>query len=421
MANQKPNAWPMVKGKAEERRQHGQHGALHPMRTIIKTLLTLAVLVAIAWLGLWYYAQARLQSGVQSWVARMQSQGDIKISYDSMSPGTSPLAASVSLANVAVTIQPDPSSPPVILTLPSFALRIDAASPLVLHVGLPAQVNLNTPRADLAITTGSDTLAEQLDLHAILNHEPNPFKASDALASNINILASSGSLLLLHIDSLAAHGTVNRNAGANANALTVSETLKGIALSPLLTRLASIPFGGKVSELDFGLNLSGPVPDNWSGIMAQINALPPGDNNDRGKIAIQTIHGWAAQGGNGNSSLTLILGPTTLAANGTVKFDSNAQPSGTASLTADHLDAFSTAITNAYPQTQNTINALQARLSPDLSSTDAGGQTLNMQVTYGNGSVTVNGQTNKLAPINWNMLENPPPPAPGDGSGATAP
>lgn len=391
------------------------------MRTIIKTILTLAILVLIGWFGLWWYAQTRLQSGIESWVARVQSQGTVKITYDSITRGTSPLAASVTLNNVAATLQPTPSAAPIPVTLPSLGLRIDAANPLVMHIVLPGQINVSTPRADLAITFGSSSFAEKLDLHAALAHQPNPFTSSDAAASNINILASSGSLLILHIDSLAAHGTYNRSAGANGMALSASETLDGIALSPLLTRLASIPFGGKLTQLAASFNISGPVPADLPALIAQFNAIPDTDTKAQSKLALQSLHDWAAQGGNADASLTLVLGPTTLNAGGSVKFDANAQPSGAASLTADHLDALTAAITNAYPQTQDDINNIEAHLSPDLSSSATGGQTLTLQVTYGNGSATVNGQTHPLPPINWNQLENPPTPAPGDGSGAAIP
>ncbi len=50
----------------------------------------------------------------------------------------------------------------------------------------------------------------------------------------------------------------------------------------------------------------------------------------------------------------------------------------------------------------------QARLSPYLSSTDAGGQTLTMHVAYGNGAVMVNGQKiGSLPPVDRAQLEEP--------------
>ena len=128
------------------------------------------------------------------------------------------------------------------------------------------------------------------------------------------------------------------------------------------------------------------------------------------------------QGGKADGRLNLAVGPSTLNAGGDVSFDANAQPQGKADLTADHLDAFSAAITNAYPDAQNAVNEAQARLSPYLSSTDTGGQTLTMHVVYGIGAVNINGQkVSDMPPLNWDILENPPAQAPGDGSGAASP
>ena len=394
------------------------------MRFIGRVLGVAILVFAVVWLGLWWWAEGRMQAGFANWASRMQAQGDVKISYARINRGLSPLAADVTLTNVLITVQPNPSQAPISITLPSLGMEIDAANPRELRYNLPRQVSINTPRADVAVTFGSIALTQQIDLNALAAAEIDPFKASDASASNINILASSGSLLLLHIDSYAAHASFNRKAGAAATALGLTETIKGISLSPLLTRLASVPFGGAITQIGLKLNISGPAPANGEALVSQFNAVPVANPAGRGKIALQAVQGWAAQGGNASASLTLAIGPSTLNASGTVKFDTKTQPEGSADVTADHLDAFSTAITSAYPQTQNAISMIQARLSPYLSSTPAQGQALNMHLVYGAGSVTINGQkAADLPEIDWNMLENPPAPtpqAPGDGSGAAA-
>jgi len=113
------------------------------------------------------------------------------------------------------------------------------------------------------------------------------------------------------------------------------------------------------------------------------------------------------------------VGPSTLSADAAVQFDANVQPSGTADLTADHLDAFSAAVTAAYPQVQDNVNQIEAQLSPYLSTTDDGGQVLTIHLIYGSGAVSINGQkVSDMPPIDWDMLENPPAQAAGDGSGA---
>jgi hypothetical protein len=363
-----------------------------------------------------------MQAGIMAWADQTVSQGDVKVAYDTLTRGTSPLAARVNLTNLLITVQPDPNVAPVSIALPSVALEIDAADPLLLHTDLPNQVNISTSRGDFAITFGSISQTQKLDLHALLAPEIEPFNTGDINASNINVLASSGSLLVLHIDDYTGHAAFNRKAGTSQTAFNCVETLKGISLSPLLTRLASIPFGGRITQVGLTMNASGPVPGNLQALMAQYNAVPVDDKANREKIVFQVLHDWAAQGGKADGQLNLAVGPSTLDAGGDVSFDAKAQPQGKADVTADHLDAFSTAITNAYPDAQSVINEAQARLSPYLSSTDTGGQTLTMHVIYGSGAVNINGQqVSDMPPLDWDILENPPTQAPGDGSGAASP
>ena len=395
------------------------------MRFILRVMGLAVAVLAVIWLGLWWWAENQMQAGFANWVTRMQNQGDMTVSYGRMNRGYSPLAASVTLTNVLITVQPDPDRPPVAVNLPSLVMEIDDADPGVLRYNLPRQININTPRATLVVTFGSIALSQQIDMDALAKKEIDPFKASDASASNINILASGGSLLLLHIDSSDGHATFNRNAGATDTAFGITQSFKGMALSPLLTRLGSVPFGGGITELGLNVNVTGPVPDNWEALVRQFNAIPVEDKAGRAKLVLQTVQGWAAQGGSANGDLKLVIGPSTLNASGNVKFDTKAQPSGTADVTADHLDAFSGAITTAYPRTQDKISALQAQLSPYLTSSDASGQTLGVHVVYGAGTVNVNGKkVSDLTPVDWDALENPQAPtpqAPGDGSGAAVP
>ena len=395
------------------------------MRFIFRVVGLAVVVLAVAWLGLWWWAENRMQEGFATWVARMQNQNGITVSVGRINRGYSPLAASITVTNLLITVQPDPNRPAVLINLPSFGWEIDAANPQTLRYELPGQININTPRATVAITFGSIAMAAQIDMGALAKQEIDPFKSSDIAASNINFLASGGSLLLLHVDSYDAHAGINRHAGVTDTALGLTEDFKGIALSPLLTRLGSVPFGGGITELALNMNINGPAPADWDAVRKQIEAIPATDPVDRGKLALPTVQTWASQGGSANAGLKLVVGPSTLNASGNVKFDAKAQPSGTADVTANHLDAFSTAITTAYPQTQNKITELQAQLSPYLSSTPADGQALGVHVVYGAGTVNVNGQkVSDLPPIDWAALENPAPPAapaPGDGSGAAVP
>jgi hypothetical protein len=390
------------------------------MRAIIRPLLAIVVVVGIAWLALRWYALTQLQAGFINWANGLAANGDVQVSYDSIERGGSPLAATVTVNDLRLLVQTSPAAPPLAITLPAFAMEIDAAAPLLLHFNLPNHINLNTSRGDFALTFGSISQTEHLDLSALLRQEPAPFDAMDAQARNIDLLASSGSLLVLHADAYHSHSTFNRHAGAGQTVLSTSDALDNIAISPLLTRLASIPFNGKIAHLGWRLNIDGPVPADIPALAARYNALPANDRDGRARVVAQGVHDWAAQGGSGSASAELAIGPSTLHANGDVTFDAKVQPQGNANLTADHLDAFTAAITSAYPQVQETVNAMEARLSPYLSSTANGGQTLTVKATYGGGAVMVNGtKAASLPPLDWDRLENPPPlQAPGDGSGA---
>ncbi len=397
------------------------------MRGFLKFLLAVVVVVVLAWLGLWWYAQGRMQAGFTNWVNQTSANPGIKVSFDSMSRGTSPLAATLNLVNLRITVQPDANVPPVTFVLPSFALRINAADPTLVHFDLPPQVNIDASDGTGTVRFGSVAVTEQINPTALFSPKVPTFNGTDATADNIDLLASGGSLLVLHIDHFMAHAVVNENATAGQNALRVHEELDGMAVSPLLTKIASIPFDGKIDQLTNSLTLSGPLPANWQAAIKQFDALPPSDQNGRQKLTLQEMQDWAAHGGHGTFGLQLAIGPSKLKASAAVQFDAKAQPSGTASLTADHLGAFSGAVVNAYPMAQADVSQLEAMLSPYISATTPGGQTLTMHVAYGAGGVMINGQkVADMPPVDWTALENapvaPPTPtqAPGDGSGAAS-
>jgi hypothetical protein len=391
------------------------------MRNFLKSLASLVLVLALAWLGLWWYVQGRLQAGLTGLITQAEANGTVQVSYDTLTQGTSPFMAQAVLTNLRVSVQASPDAAPMLFTLPSLGWHIDAANPLVLHVDYPAEIGISSPRGQMAVTFGSIAASGHLVPQALFGSPITPVDSSVLHASNINFLASSGSILVLHVDDIATSSTTNISAGAGQTGLSFAGTVNGLALSPILSRIASIPFNGRINQLALNVTLSGPLPELHA-LQAQMAALPPG--NERHKLAVKTVHDWAAQGGSGNASLVLAIGPSTLKADGNVKFDANVQPSGTANVLADHLDAFTAGLTGAYPQLQTSVSNIEARFSPYLSTSDAGGQMLTVHAVYGNGAVSVNGKkAADMAKLDWNLLENPPAPpaqAPGDGSGAAA-
>lgn len=394
------------------------------MGAVVRSLLGLIVVFVIAWVGLWWYAEGRMQSGFTNWADQLATQG-WKLSYGTLTRGTSPLTAQVSLTDLQLTPPPDAQGRTGTITLPTLDERIEALNPLLLHTDLPGRIGVDIGGdVDAAVTFSSIALTEQLDPNVLFKRGQYPYRSGDFKASGIDILASEGSLLVLHLDGISSHFAFNPQAGSGDQALTVTDELDGVAVSPLLTHLLSIPFGGRITRFATTLNMSGPVPAGLTGLAAQLKALPMGDTAGQQKLLVPVIHDWAAAGGSGNMNLTSVVGPTTISSDAAVKFDQNLQPEGNADLTADHLDQLFAALTNAYPAFQNDVAQVEAELSAYITASGQGGQTLAMHVTYGNGAVNINGQkTAPLPPVNWTALENPPPPpaqAPGDGSGASA-
>jgi len=383
------------------------------MRAVIKFLLGLILVLAIAWVGLWWYAEGRLQNGFETW-ADTQAASGWKITYTALNRGTSPMRALITVTDLTLTPPADAAGETGTITLPGMAFRIEALNPLVFHIDLPNKISVAVGQnIGLAINTSSIAITEALDPNALLNKAAYPFRGGDFSATNMDILASEGSLLVLHIDSISGHEDLNLGAGSADTALSSTASFTGIALSPLFTKVAQIPFNGQVSSLSFGVILSGPVPDNLRALAAQISAASAGDEAAQQKIIVPVVRKWASQGGSGSMSLGFTIGPSTAKADAAVKFDANLQPSGTADLSADHLDEFTAAITSAYPQVQDTISQAEAQLTPYLTTTSAGGQTLGMNATYGPPGVTINGtKVADMPPVNWDALENPPAAAP---------
>lgn len=381
------------------------------MRTLLSALAALVLLFIIAWAGLWFYAENRMETGVKAYFAQMNNV-QMQSSYDGISGGTSPFAVSVTVTGVHVTFGQDLRTGPVTINAPSFGYHISVFEPSLLHIDLPPQITGTSGRTDAAITFGSVDATATLDLGAALSGSSNPVTGEDGTIRDISVLASSGSLKVLHIDQFYVHETLNRNASAGQPAVALQENFDNVAISPLFIQLFHIPFNGTLTHLGLGLTLSGPVPPDWAAQMKAYKANAGADPSENVKIFETLGHEWATGGGSGSFTMNVVVGPSTANLGATVKFDSTQQPEGTADLSANHLDALSSAILDAYPQTQNAINQMQAHLSPYLSTTDADGQVLTMHLTYGNGAINLNGQqVAPLPPLNWNYTP-PPRPAP---------
>jgi hypothetical protein len=394
------------------------------MRGLARLIAGVVLVLAVAWGGLWWYAQGRLHDMLATNAGlRNTDDGNSVVSYDSISKGTNPLAASATLHNLRWSLRAPGEDTASVISMAQVTVWIDALNPLVMHLGLPNQIGVSTPKGVGSATFGSIAIDMRLNPHALFNRQIYAVTGQTMALHDITALVA-GSFPILHIDDITGHETIDASAGPNQTAFTAQDSIDGISLPPAMVLLAHVPFGGKITHVGFNISLSGPA--DWTGLTQQLRA-PQLSEQDKRKLAVQAAHDWAAKGGSGKADLTLALGPTTVNANGAVAFDADAQPNGSADITADHLDTFTAALTNAYPQLQQSIVNIEAQLSPYLATTDAGGQVLNVQVAYGKPGVVVNGTRKAdMPPLDWAALENPPAPiapvaqAPGDGSGAAS-
>jgi hypothetical protein len=389
---------------------------------MIRLAANIVLVLAVAWGGLWWYAEGRLHDALLAYAGRLTTpDGRSVFGYDSISKGTNPLSASATLNNVHWSLPaPGPNANGAI-SLSYVTAWIDVFNPLVMHVGLPQQIDISTPKGTVSLTFGTFAYSLGLDPRTVFDRKAYAVMSQNAEIQNLDMAVGSGGFPVLHIDDITAQETVNAAAGPGQTAVSGEDSVDGIALPASLVMLGHVPFGGKITHIGFDLTLSGPL--DLAGLTQHLNP-PQIETQDRTRLVIQTLHDWAAQGGSGKANLTLVVGPSTLTASGNMTFDAGAQPNGTADVTADHLDALTTALTAAYPRMQQSIANLEAQLSPYLATTDASGQVLTVHLAYGKPGVLVNGsRTANMPPLNWAALENPPAPpaqAPGDGSGAAA-
>ena len=67
------------------------------MRSFIKGLVGLVILVALVWLGLWLYANMRLKQLVTAEISHVNASGTAHISYHNITTSHSPILASFRL------------------------------------------------------------------------------------------------------------------------------------------------------------------------------------------------------------------------------------------------------------------------------------------------------------------------------------
>lgn len=392
------------------------------MRSMARWVAGVVLVLAVAWGGTWWYVQHRLRDILVSYAAgHTAADGSSTLSYDNITTGYNPFAASATLHDLHLNLQMPGSAAPVIVSEAQLSLSLSAFSPNDLKIGLPNRLDITFPEGTINVTFGDIDAHAGVNLLALFNRNAYPLTSQTVKMQDVVILADS-SLQLLTIGHLTMHEAWRNAAGPDQTALTLTDSLDNFAIPSWVAAKWDVPFGGRISNATLNITLSGPA--RWSSFMRQFNTNAQSLDEKR-KLLMTTLHDWAKKGGKGNASMQLTIGPSTLNAAADVAFDNNAQPSGKAAINASHLDSFTAALTSAYPQLQQSIGTIEGKYSSYLTTSPTDGQMLAVHVDYGQNGVLVNGtKVEDLPPLDWAALENGPAAivqAPGDGSGAASP
>ncbi|MCU4158605.1 DUF2125 domain-containing protein [Acidiphilium sp. AL] len=375
------------------------------MRGFTRFLLLLIVVLAIAYVAAWWYAEGRLGVAFRQQEAAFRKAG-WTVSHGATARGASPLVARFSVADLTFS-PPDRGMPEPSITLPNLNLDVHPASPFTLDLGLPLSWHMAMPSGP-AFTIQFATLHDRyrFDPNALLDHAPDPLRAVEASFTDMRVDSADTNFTLVSIKSLTARGTRNPAAGKNATAITIHEKITGFALSPIFVTLGHLPFAGKIKSLIFDLDLSGPSMPALSHF-GQLPLAPSPDGSGVNPMQpLQAmwrkfgpeIHDWAKAGGHGRYAIALVLGPLDAHAHGNFGFDKAVQPVSRSTLTADGLGEFLGDIASAYPAAVGAISTLTTETAPYMTKGPKGSQRLKADLALADGVLTANGRKTANVP-----------------------
>lgn len=371
------------------------------MWRVVKWLIGAIIVIILAWLGIWFYAEMRLQQLVEAKLNQINASGVQQIIYEKLVTSHSPLVAGLTLVNPQMKITLDPSEPPIVASTARIGAHIDLLHPLTLHINLSPRITMNNAGANAVLTFAKTHITETLNPAIWQGDNQNPITSGEADFTGITLLASDGSLEVAQIDRATIHETLDATANKDHTALALTQNIQNFRLSPLLVKLFNLPFGGQINSLSAHLVLSGPL--DWGQIAQQEANIQ--DNDQRLQFLRQRLHQWAQAGGHAKGDLNMWVGPSWLRSSFTLGFDQQVQPEGKADIYVNYLDQFTNALIAAYPGLQDWSSQLQAALSPYLSDTSQDGEVLRLHIHYGQHGVFVNGQqTGTMPVINWQTL-----------------
>lgn len=390
------------------------------MRRFIAALGGAIILVVLAWLGIWFYAEMHLKQLAEARISQFNKVGGNQVLYKKLITSDSPFVISIALVNPQLKIIRPSSNMPLFASAARIGMHIAPLHPLTLHVDWPLIVNvrdMSHPNDLIVFSSATASMVETLNPSVWFGNYTNPVSAVNTKFTNINLLASNGSLQIAWIDSFSSHTTFNNAANTSQNALSLQYNIRNLRVSPVLTKLFSLPFNGEIKQISTSLMISGPL--NIDQMVTEQSRIT---NEDEYKqFLLQTTHDWAKAGGHTQGSLTLDLGPSLIDANFAAAFDQQIQPKGTMNVTVSNLNELADSLNAAYPTFKDYISQAEAMLAPYMFNTE-NGPILKINAAFGQPGIFVNGKQDAAMPtLDWNSLLNPsaaPAFAPGDGSGA---
>lgn len=376
------------------------------MRRFLQFVLVLVLVLALAWIGLWWYAEGRINAGFRQEEANLRQQG-WTVRHGQTVRGTSPLIARFTVADLRLT-PPAHGGPPVTITVPHASFSVHAADPATLAIDLPTRWTAALAGGP-SFTLRFDRISGRLgfDPGTALGGGGDPLRSWRIEASGVRLDSANTNFTLASADSAAASVRRDPAAGAQATALALRAHLGGFALSPIFVTLGDLPFDGKLKDFDLALDVSGPpiaVPSDTLDI-----PLGPLSGDEGAAILARSwatlaplLRPWAEAGGHGRYRLHLALGPLDAHAAGTFGFDSRLQPKARADVTADGISGFLGDLGNDYPALLAPVSHLTASLAPYLVKGPQGGQRLAAKLALAGGTVSANGRAvASVPPLVW--------------------
>lgn len=367
------------------------------MRGLVRFLVLLIVVVAIVYLGAWWYIQGRMAMAFRAQEQHWRAAG-WTMSHGSTQRGRSPLAATYTVDDLKLTPPNQGLQTPRVM-LPQMVMAIHPTAPFTLDLGLPLEWHVMLQEGP-AFTLHFTRIAarERFSSSALLNHDTNPARATHIAFAGMRLDSANTNFTLLSIASFNLDAWNHPNAGKSATAFRNHVTLAGLALSPIFVTIGHLPFAGKLASLNETLTLSGPNPTLPPPTMPKGLVMDPAQ---AWQIAGPVIHQWVQAGGHGTFTIGLGLGPLIAHTHGQIGFDAKSQPMASAVLTAAGFGEFLGDVANAYPAMVGMVSALTAQTAPYVTRT-AGKQRLIIHFTLANRTLSANGKPVGTVPaINW--------------------